>query len=158
MLRFPAEYRLICIQNSKADRLAKFPKTNKITFLIIVTIVIGLVFYNFSKLPGRNDIPGGFNEVAYIRNENNLGPIILYYAFTVEDIDRADYEALGKTLPFNKTSGITTAFMFDKAKPAPSSLSLEFPHFDTTRFQPIAVYVIDKAGNRKLSMYQPQKR
>lgn len=133
--------------------LATLKKTKRIIIPVILVGVTGLIFYNFSKLPGRNDIPGGFDEVAYVRNENNLGTVLLYYAFTVADTARADYEALGKTLPFNKTSGITTAFLFDKAKPAPSVLSLHPPHFDTTRYQPIAVYVIDKVGNRLLTRY-----
>lgn len=119
----------------------------------VLLVITGWIFYNFSKIPRRNDIPGGFDEVAYVRNENNLGTVLLYYAFTVEDTARADYEALGKTLPFNKTSGITTAFLFDKAKPAPAELRLEPPHFDTARYRPIGVYVIDKVGNRTLTPY-----
>lgn len=125
----------------------------KIIYGVILLAIVGFIFYNFSKIPSRNDIPGGFDEVAYIRNENNLGTVLLYYAFTVEDTAKADYMALGKTLPFNKTSGITTAFMFDKASPAPTQLTLEAPHFDTTRYRPIAVYVIDKVGNRTLQHY-----
>lgn len=128
-------------------------KRKNLIVAVILLAVVGLIFYNFSKIPGRSDIPGGFDEVAYVRNENNLGTVLLYYAFTVEDTTRADYTALGKTLPFNKTSGITTAFMFDKTKPAPSELRLEPPHFDTTRYQPIAIYVIDKVGNRTLTRY-----
>jgi hypothetical protein len=123
----------------------------KVIIGLVAVAVIGLVFYNFSKIPSRNDIPGGFNEVAYVRNENNLGTILLYYAFTVKDPANADYEALGKTLPFNKSSGITTAFMFEEGKPAPSTLRLDPPHFDTTQYTPIAKYVIDKVGNRTLT-------
>lgn len=133
--------------------MASFPKTRRIIIPVILILTVGLIFYNFSKLPGRNAIAGGFDEVAYVRNENNLGTVLLYYAFTVADTAGADYEALGKTLPFNKTSGITTAFMFDKAKPAPAELSLTPPHFDTTRYRPVAVYVIDKVGNRTLTRH-----
>lgn len=128
-------------------------KRKNIIIVVVLVTTIGLIFYNFSKIPSRNDIPGGFDEVAYVRNENNLGTVLLYYAFTVEDTTVADYHALGKTLPFNKTSGITTAFMFDKAKPAPSKLILDPPHFDTALYHPIAVYVIDKVGNRTLNKY-----
>lgn len=122
-----------------------------IIIALIAVVLIGMIFYNFSKIPGRNNIPGGFDEVAYVRNENNLGTILIYYAFTVADTANADYDALGKTLPFNKSSGITTAFIFDKSKPAPNKLSLESPHFDTEQYKPIATYVIDKVGNRTLT-------
>lgn len=124
-------------------------KTKLIAGVIVICLIV--VFYNFSSIPSRNDIPGGFDEVAYVRNENNLGTILLYYAFTVKDQEGADYDALGKTLPFNKSSGITTAFIFDKESPAPNKLTLDPPHFDTTQYKPIAVYVIDKVGNRTLT-------
>lgn len=122
----------------------------KAIIALAVAGILGMLLYNFSKITTRNSLPGGFDEVAYVRNENNLGTVLLYYAFTVADTARADYMALGKTLPFNKTSGITTAFMFDKTRPAPTELRLEPPHFDTTLYRPIAVYTIDKVGNRTL--------
>lgn len=128
-------------------------KNKKVIIGALGLALVGIVFYNFSRIPSRNDIPGGFDEVAYVRNENNLGTILLYYAFTVNDKQNADYQALGKTLPFNKSSGITTAFMFDKAKPFPTKLTLEQPHFDTTLYKPIGVFVIDKVGNRNMTMY-----
>ncbi len=142
---------LIHHNNKFETRLIGIMKKKIIAFVALV--LIGIVFYNFSKIPNRNDIPGGFDEVAYIRNENNQGTILLYYAFTVADTTNADYLALGKTLPFNKSSGITTAFMFDKTKPAPISLSLAPPHYDTLKFKPIGVYVIDKVGNRNFKVF-----
>lgn len=120
----------------------------KAILLVSVLGILGMLFYNFSNITTRNSLPGGFDEVAYVRNENNLGTVVLYYAFTVSDTANADYMALGQTLPFNKTSGITTAFFFDKTEPAPNELVLEFPHFDTALYKPIAVYTIDKVGNR----------
>lgn len=128
-------------------------KNKKLIIAALGLALVGIVFYNFSRIPSRNDIPGGFDEVAYVRNENNLGTILLYYAFTVNDKANADYQALGKTLPFNKSSGITTAFMFDETKPFPTKITLEPPHFDTTLYKPIGVFVIDKVGNRTMTMY-----
>ncbi|ADQ16168.1 hypothetical protein Lbys_0390 [Leadbetterella byssophila DSM 17132] len=112
-------------------------------------VVLGLIFYNFFKLPNRADLPGKFEEKAFVRNENNLGTVLLYYAFTVGDTLNADYQALGKTLPFNKTNGITTAFFFHGE--APDNLSLEPPHFDTTRYEVLKTLTIDKVGNRVLT-------
>lgn len=116
---------------------------------VVLVGILAWIYLNFSQIPDRTELAGGFEEVAFVRNENNLGTVLLYYAFTVKDTANADYEALGKTLPFNKTSGITTAFFFFGEGPA--KLSLQTPHFDTARFTPLKVYTIDKVGNRTLT-------
>lgn len=116
---------------------------------VVIVAVLAWIYMNFSQIPNRSDLPGGFEEVAFVRNENNLGTVLMYYAFTVKDTNSADYEALGKTLPFNKTSGVTTAFFFYGE--GPKKLELAAPHFDTTRFRLLRVYTIDKVGNRILT-------
>lgn len=108
---------------------------------------MGFIAFEFLRIPSTSSIKGGFEEVAYIRNENNLGSVLLYYAFTVEKPAEAEYKTFGNTLPHNKHNGITTAFMFAKGQPAPPSLSLVPPHFDTTLYKPIAVFRKDKTGN-----------
>lgn len=124
-------------------------KKGKVIGGIVLLAILAWIYLNFAKIPNRSDLPGGFEEVAFVRNENNLGTVLLYYAFTVKDTTIANYEALGKTLPFNKTSGVTTAFFFHGS--APDKLTLEAPHYDTTRFRPVRVYTIDKVGNRTLT-------
>lgn len=117
-----------------------------ITALTLIVIVVS----QYIQLDDAADIPGGFDRVAYVRNENNQGGIYQYYVFTVQDISSADYTALIGMLPFHGKSGETTVFFFDKNQPYPKELRLESPHFDTTKYFPVAVYVRNKTGVKKM--------
>lgn len=124
-------------------------KTYKI--LVFILIVAALVFgYEVYYGAGNDDVNGGFERVAYIRNENNMGGTLSYYAYTVADHKNADFEALANRLPHNKHYAVTTVFFFDKGHPAPSTLSVAPPHFDTVRYHPIATYIIHPSGNGEL--------
>lgn len=110
-------------------------------------VIVGL---QYAQLDNGGDIPGGFDRVAYVRNENNQGGIYQYYAFTVTDTSVADYIALVEMLPFHGKTGETTVFFFDKDRPFPKLLELKNPHFDTTEYFPVAVYIRDKTGVKRL--------
>ncbi len=113
-----------------------------------VALVTAFVIVEFTKPAG---IPAGFSKQAFIRNENNEGVIRLYYAFTVADPATADYAQAGNQLPYNRHSGETTAFFFDAKEPAPQKLDLYPPHFDTTRYRPVAVYTRQQDGRVTVS-------
>ena len=119
-------------------------------YLLILLSLAGIVLYNLNSFSDRSKIKGGFEEVAFVRNENNRGAVLLYYAFTVANPEEADFGTLNNTLPYNKTSGLTTVFFFDKNKPYPLRLNLDYPHFDTLKYKPITIYQIDKTGQNSI--------
>jgi hypothetical protein len=124
--------------------------TKRIVVWLVIFVVAVLVVYEFSRLSSASEIKGGFKETAFIRNENNLGSVLLFYAVSVSDTLNAHYKAFGNLMPHNKHSGVTTVYFFDISKPVPDKLSLDFPHFDTARFHPVARYIKDKTGTSKV--------
>ncbi len=123
----------------------------KLITLGLVAIVAGFVIFEWTKPTGAGELPDGVKKVAFVRNENNKGIIRLYYALTVPDPATADYEYAGNRLPYNRHSGVTTAFFFDEKQPVPGKLQLEAPHFDTARYKPVAIYTRHPDGTVVIS-------
>ena len=117
-------------------------------WLLLLPLVLITVFILWDTLqqPGIRDVVGGFEEVAFVRNEQNKGGIVRIYAFTVSDTTHADYLACGNLLPHNEYGSTTTAYFFEKGKSAPNELQLDSPHFDTSRFHAIARYIRNEKG------------
>lgn len=105
-----------------------------------------LLVRDLLRHPGPADLKGEFKEIAFVRNEQNKGGIIRIYAFTVSHPVEADYLGCGDLLPHNDYGSLTKAYFFESGAPAPTTLRLSPPHFDTTRFRPLAVYSKDKDG------------
>lgn len=81
------------------------------------------------RQPSAQDLPGGFEEVAQFRNENNTGPVVRIYAVTVGDTARwQEMEQYGALMPHTKY-GTTKVFFFAAGSPAPTALQLATPHF-----------------------------
>ncbi|WP_400193086.1 hypothetical protein [Hymenobacter sp. B81] len=79
--------------------------------------------------PSPQDLPGGFEEVAMFRNENNTGPIVRIYAVTVADTSRwQEMQQYGELMPHTKY-GTTKVFFFVKNAPAPTQVQPAQPHF-----------------------------
>lgn len=115
--------------------------------LVAAAIVFGYeVFYRSSE----DKLPGGFERVAYVRNENNMGGTLSFYVYTVADTTTADYESLAGRLPHNKHYAVSTIFFFDRNLPVPSTITVEPPHFDTSSYKPVATYIIHPSGNGEL--------
>lgn len=103
-------------------------------------IFVALLMVDAFRRPGLSDLKGGFEEISFIRNEQNKGGIIRIYAFVVADTTDAAYMACGELLPHNEYGSSTEAYFFAAGTPAPKSLSLAHPHFDTLQFRPVAMY------------------
>lgn len=119
-----------------------------LAFLLIIALAV-FAYEIFNRSDDR-ELSGGFERVAYTRNENNMGGTLSYYAYTVSDTALADYEGLAQRLPHNKHYAITTVFFFSQESPAPSELTVASPHFDTLRYRPAATYIIHPSGNGEL--------
>lgn len=124
--------------------------------LVFILIVAVAVFaYELFYRSGDEQVPGGFERLAYVRNQNNMGGTLSYYAYAVSDTAHADYEGLASRLPHNKHYAVTTVFFFDRQGPVPAQLAVAPPHFDTLQFRPVATYVIHPSGNGELTKHLP---
>lgn len=118
-------------------------------WIATVSIFAIIMVYQYLQLDNASNLKGGFERVAYIRNENNQGGIYQYYAYTVKDIQEAEFQALVEMLPLSGKTGLTTIYFFDKKGLYPSELKLNEPHFDPV-FVPIKVFERDKVGVREV--------
>jgi len=123
----------------------KQKRSKRIWFIAIpvILILVYLIWQAYSQ-PGLKDIPGNFEEVAFVRNEQNKGGVVRIYAVTVGDPSVANYDACADLFPTNDFNSITTIYFFDKNSPYPTSLTVESPHYDTTRYS--ALYIAKRRG------------
>ena len=80
--------------------------------------------WNVINEPGIKELQGNFREVAFIRNEQNTGPVVRVYAVTVEGEPWNEMEQYGNYMPHTKY-GTTRIYFFSAGKPYPSTLSLD---------------------------------
>jgi hypothetical protein len=127
---------------------------NKKSYIILTVIVmIAVMIWNVANEPGIKDLRGNFKEVAFVRNEQNSGPVIRVYAVTVKGEPWDEMEQYGNYMPHTKY-GTTRVFFFREDRPFPSSLSLAEPHI-SSELKPncIAVYEKDGMSQVKLQPY-----
>lgn len=121
-------------------------KKKKVWFIAIpIILILGYLIFDSYSQPTLKSIPGQFEEVAFIRNEQNKGGIIRIYAVTVGDMTNAQYDAAADLFPTNDFNSVTRVFFFDKNKPFPSELSLDAPYYDTSKYE--AVHILKRTGS-----------
>ena len=81
------------------------------------------MIWNVINQPGIKELKGNFKEVAFIRNEQNTGPVVRLYAVTVQGEPWKEMEQYGNYMPHTKY-GITRIYFFSAGKPFPSTLAL----------------------------------
>lgn len=97
---------------------------NKKNYIILgVLILVVAMIWNAVSEPGIKDLKGSFKEVAFVRNEQNSGPVVRVYAVTVEGEVWKEMEQYGNYMPHTKY-GTTRIYFFKAGKPYPSTLSL----------------------------------
>lgn len=123
-------------------------KNSKKVWLLAIPLILilGYMIWDAYSQPSMKDIPGDFEEVAFVRNEQNKGGIERIYAVTVGDIANAKYEACAELFPTNDFNSVTRVFFFNKKKPYPTELSLDPPHYDTTKYE--AINIIKRRGTK----------
>lgn len=123
-------------------------KKKKIWFIAIpLILILGYFIYDAYSQPSIEDLPGGFEEVAFVRNENNKGGIIRIYAVTVKDQLNAQYDKCADLFPVNDYGSVTKIYFFDRSKPYPTSLQLEDPHYDNSKYE--AINILSRRGVSK---------
>ncbi|MHB1177339.1 MAG: hypothetical protein ACYCZO_03315 [Daejeonella sp.] len=120
-LRLKKWYQVSTIGLQTSDPMLK----NKKTYIFLAAfIAVAIMIWNVLSEPGVKDLPGNFNEVAFIRNEQNSGPVIRIYAVTVNSEKWEEMERYGNYMPHTKY-GTTRIYFFSNKKPYPTSLNLE---------------------------------
>src|SRR5690606_26485848 len=77
-------------------------KYRAIILTAVVVLIAGFMMKDALFQPGIQALPGGFDETAFVRNEQNKGGIIRVYALSVSDPQQADYLTCGNLMPHNE--------------------------------------------------------
>ncbi|WP_156309297.1 hypothetical protein [Sphingobacterium endophyticum] len=116
-------------------------------FAIPLILILGYFIYDAYSQPSIEELPGDFKEVAFVRNENNKGGIIRIYAVTVGNQLNAQYDQCADMFPVNDYGSITKIYFFDKNKPFPTSLQIDEPQYDTSKYE--AINILSRRGFKK---------
>lgn len=108
--------------------------------LIVLALVVWFVL-EATNQPGVEDLAGEPEEVAFIRNENNTGPVKRVYIVSIADSLWNVMEAYGSYMPHNKY-GNTQVYFFLKSQPHPEKLSLQTAI--TEEYQPFCLARFEK--------------
>lgn len=120
-------------------------KRKKVWFIAIpIILLLSYLIWDAYSQPSIKDIPGDFEEVAFVRNEQNKGGIIRIYAVTVGDLTTANFEACADLFPTNDFNSVTTIYFFDKKNTYPTTLALEAPHYDALKYK--AIHIAKRRG------------
>ncbi|WPP53570.1 hypothetical protein [Catalinimonas niigatensis] len=122
---------------------------------ILGIMVVGLVIWfvlEATTQPGVGDLAGDPQEVAFVRNENNTGPVKRIYAVTIEDTLWQQMQKYGNYMPHNKY-GSTQVYFFMKGEAVPKTLTLENPIEEPFQQHCLARYEKDAMGNEHFTRY-----
>ncbi|MDF9800886.1 hypothetical protein OKW21_006149 [Catalinimonas alkaloidigena] len=119
---------------------------------MVVAVMAAWFVWEASTQPGVSDLAGEPVEIAFVRNENNTGPVKRVYVVAIEDTLWQEMQRYGSYMPHNKY-GNTQVYFFLKAQPAPTALTLESPI--ETQFQQYCMgrYEKDAMGNESFTKY-----
>jgi hypothetical protein len=67
-------------------------KKYKTYIYILSALIIIAMIWNTITAPGIKDLKSDFREVAFIRNEQNTGPVIRIYAVSMKTVNWEDTE------------------------------------------------------------------
>ena len=124
----------------------KFKSRKIVWFVAALALLLAYFIWDAYSQPSIKDVPGKFEEVAFVRNEQNKGAIVRIYAVTVGDPNTAQYEECADLFPTNDYGSVTKIYFFDKNGPFPTELTLDEPHFDTSKYG--ALRIVKRYGSK----------
>lgn len=119
------------------------------------TIVLGLVVWFFleaTNQPGIESLAGSPQEVAFVRNENNTGPVRRVYIVSIADTLWRVMDQYGGYMPHNKY-GNTQVFFFRQGLSIPQTTTLKNPVPSTYQPYCLARYEKNAMGSESLVRY-----
>ncbi|MEK6479551.1 hypothetical protein WJR50_18545 [Catalinimonas sp. 4WD22] len=126
-------------------------KLQHVIALAVIAIAAWFVIEATTQ-PGVSGLAGEPEELAFVRNENNTGPVKRVYAVAIEDSLWQEMQKYGSYMPHNKY-GNTQVFFFLKGEPAPKNLTLENPVESHLQQYCLARYEKDAMGNEHFTKY-----
>ncbi|MGF1922653.1 MAG: hypothetical protein ACQUHE_00630 [Bacteroidia bacterium] len=122
-------------------------KNSRLFIILVVLVIIAWLITDILDQKGKNDLKGGFTEVASYRNENNTGPVQRIFSVSVKDTADAELEHYGNLMPHNKY-GNTKVYFFKEGNAVPTALFPGAVNFDAEyRENCFAVYEKSAMGN-----------
>ena len=98
-------------------------KVQHVLGAVVLALVIWFVLEGLTQ-HGVDDLEGSPREIAFVRNENNTGPVRRVYAVSMADTLWQEMQKYGTYMPHNKY-GNTQVYFFLKDDPAPDNLHLD---------------------------------
>lgn len=128
-------------------------KQNKIYILIFSLGLVAAMLWNALSEPGIKDLKGNFKEVAFIRNEQNSGPVIRIYAVSLDAENWKEMEQYGNYMPHTKY-GTTRVLFYLNKQPYPVHLKYGDVNVeDPFKENCIALYEKDGMSQVSLTRY-----
>ncbi|WKK87254.1 hypothetical protein QYS48_10940 [Marivirga arenosa] len=117
-----------------------------ILFVFLITAL--LIVYSLSTAENVNSLEGDFEEMAFVRNENNTGPVHRIYVFSLNDTLWTQMRKHIDLLPHTKY-GTTEVYYFLKKDVKSIEISLDMSGLENKTPKPLAHYV--KNGQGKIT-------
>jgi hypothetical protein len=127
-------------------------KKNKVYLFIISVIIIAAMLWSALSTPGINDITGNLKETAFLRNEQNTGPIVRIYTVSMDELNWDSMERYGNYMPHNKY-GTTRIYFFLSSNPYRGTLNIEGENIERA-FQKQCIALYEKNGMSQTSLIQ----
>ncbi len=97
-------------------------KKYKVYILVASVLIVIAIVWNTITEPGIKDLKSDFKEVAFIRNEQNTGPVIRIYAVSLKTENWEEMEQYGNYMPHTKY-GTTRIYFFLNNSDIPEELN-----------------------------------
>ena len=97
-------------------------KKYKVYILVASVLIVSAIVWNTITEPGIKDLKSEFKEVAFIRNEQNTGPVIRIYAVSLKTENWEEMEQYGNYMPHTKY-GTTRIYFFLNNSDIPEELN-----------------------------------
>ncbi|MFZ4102026.1 MAG: hypothetical protein ACOYKR_08725 [Sphingobacterium thalpophilum] len=119
-------------------------KKYKIYILVITLLIIIAIIWNTISEPGIKDLKSDFKEIAFIRNEQNTGPVIRIYAVSMKTENWDEMERYGNYMPHTKY-GTTKIYFFLNSNEVPENLNFGAINI-SEHYQKICIAIYEKDG------------
>jgi hypothetical protein len=128
-------------------------KKYKVYILLLSVLIIIAIIWNAINEPGIKDLKSDFKETAFIRNEQNTGPVIRIYAVSLKSENWEEMEQYGNYMPHTKY-GTTRIYFFLNNTDLPEELSFgEINIAEQYKKNCIAIYEKDGMSQSSIRKY-----
>lgn len=121
-------------------------------YILSALIIIAMIWSTVTE-PGIKDLKSDFREVAFIRNEQNTGPVVRIYAVSMKTENWEEMERYGNYMPHTKY-GTTKIYFFLNNAEVPKELNFgEINIAEPYKKRCIAIYEKDGMSQSSIRRY-----